>query len=136
MKHLGFKYEAQKKGYYVDGHEKPATVEYRWSFVQRYLSYERRMFRWIQIPLLEALKLEEDGKVPKHTGYWYQDSTTGDAIVEYHVDACTIFQEQMNETTKFGGRLSVRKEQELNHYSYLGMMSVFSNSLHLPRKHG
>jgi len=40
MKHLGFKYEAWKKGYYVDGHEKPATVKYRWSFVQHYLNYE------------------------------------------------------------------------------------------------
>jgi len=69
MKHLGFKYKARKKGYYVDGHEKPATVEYQWSFVQHYLNYEQRMFCWIQIPLLEALKLEENGKVPKHTGY-------------------------------------------------------------------
>ena len=70
MKHLGFKYEAQKKGYYVDGHENPATVEYRWSFVQHYLNYEWRMFCWIQIPLSEAVKQEEDGKVSKHTGYW------------------------------------------------------------------
>jgi hypothetical protein len=28
MKCLGFKYEVQKKGYYVDGHRKPSTIEY------------------------------------------------------------------------------------------------------------
>ena len=32
MIHLGFKYEPRKKGYYVDGHEKLATVAYHWSF--------------------------------------------------------------------------------------------------------
>jgi len=28
LKLLGFKYEPRQKGYYVDGHEKPSTVEY------------------------------------------------------------------------------------------------------------
>jgi len=40
MKHLGIKYKAQKKGYYVEGHKNPTTVEYQWSFVQHYLNYE------------------------------------------------------------------------------------------------
>ena len=34
MIHLGFKYEPRKKGYYIDGHEKPAMVAYHWSFCQ------------------------------------------------------------------------------------------------------
>ena len=54
MHQLGFHYETQKKGYYVDGHEKPATVAYQWEFTKRYLEYERRMFCWIQIALEEA----------------------------------------------------------------------------------
>jgi hypothetical protein len=29
---LGFKYEIRRKGYYVDGHEKPATIEYHRQF--------------------------------------------------------------------------------------------------------
>jgi len=33
LKVLGFKYEVQKKGYYVDGHEKEGTVEYQWKYV-------------------------------------------------------------------------------------------------------
>ena len=34
MIHLGFKYEPRKKGYYVDSHEKPATIAYRWAFCE------------------------------------------------------------------------------------------------------
>ena len=41
---LGFKYEAHQKSYYVNGHEKQGTVDYQWSFVQRYLSHEQWMF--------------------------------------------------------------------------------------------
>jgi hypothetical protein len=29
LQRLGFRYEPRRKGYYVDGHEKPATIEYR-----------------------------------------------------------------------------------------------------------
>ena len=38
LKLLGFTYEVQRKGYYVDGHEKPATITYRKDFVKKYLS--------------------------------------------------------------------------------------------------
>ena len=34
LEKLGFKYQQRKKGYYVDRHEKPATIEYRKAFVQ------------------------------------------------------------------------------------------------------
>jgi hypothetical protein len=49
MNRLGFKYDVRKKSYYVDGHERPGTIKYRKDFVTRYLSYERRAHRWIQI---------------------------------------------------------------------------------------
>jgi hypothetical protein len=40
-----------RKGYYIDGHEKPATIQYRWDFCKLYLGYyEQRMHRWMQIP--------------------------------------------------------------------------------------
>jgi hypothetical protein len=63
MKLLGFKYEPQRKGYYVDGHEKPATVAYRKDFVSRYLTEEVQMFRWIQITKEESEKLEDSQKI-------------------------------------------------------------------------
>ena len=33
MLRIGFKHETRQKGYYVDGHEKKATIEYCWSFL-------------------------------------------------------------------------------------------------------
>lgn len=49
MNRLGFKYCLRKKSYYVDGHERQGTISYRKDFVRRYLCYERRTYRWIQI---------------------------------------------------------------------------------------
>jgi len=49
MNRLGFKYDVRRKNFYVDGHERPGTIKYRKDFVKRYLAYERRAHRWIQI---------------------------------------------------------------------------------------
>jgi len=108
MKKLGFNYEPRKKSYYVDGHEKEATVNYRWSFVDRYLQREQRMFRWIQITDEEALQLEMQKIVPANCGYTYNHPETGEKMREYHVDTCNLFQERMNAQTPFGGNRSVR----------------------------
>jgi hypothetical protein len=35
MLRIGFKHETRRKGYFVDGHEKKATIEYRWSLCDR-----------------------------------------------------------------------------------------------------
>jgi hypothetical protein len=40
LKLLGFRYEPRRKGYYLDGHEKPETISYRNKYVQHYLQYE------------------------------------------------------------------------------------------------
>ena len=108
MLKLGFRYEIRRKGYYVDGHERKATVQYRWDFCDRYLSLERRMFRWIQVSLEEAERLQALGEVTKGSGYKYTDKRTGKAMVEYHVDTCRGFMDCMNKQTIFGGNLSVR----------------------------
>ena len=77
MRLLGFNYEAQCKGYYVNGHEKPETVTYRKDFVKKYLSEEVQMFCWIHIEQEEAEKLESEGVILKDTGYRYNHSSTG-----------------------------------------------------------
>jgi hypothetical protein len=69
MIRLGFRYAARKKGYYVDGHAKPATIQYRWDFCKRYLSYEQRMHCWIQVTTTEAAILEANGDVANGSGY-------------------------------------------------------------------
>jgi hypothetical protein len=107
---LGFKYQVRKKGYYVDGHEKPATIEYRNQFCKRYLTYERRAHRWIQIPLEESKNLEDNGLIPPNSGYRYTDES-GAHMVEYHVDSHQEFQDIMNKETEFGGNLSVRMQR-------------------------
>jgi hypothetical protein len=42
LKLLGFKYEPQRKGDYVDGHEKPETVNYRNKYVKCYMTRKTR----------------------------------------------------------------------------------------------
>jgi hypothetical protein len=39
------------------------------------------------------------GILPKYSDYWYSDSETGDAMVEYHVNTHQIFQKQIYEET-------------------------------------
>ena len=69
---------------------------------------ERRMHRWIQVPLKEAKRLKDEKKVAKNSGYEYMDQLTCQKMVEFHVDTCKTFMQQMNEETRFGGNLSVR----------------------------
>jgi hypothetical protein len=54
LRQLGFLYCSQKKGYFVDRHEKPTTVAYRVAFISHYFEYERRTHRWIQLPESQA----------------------------------------------------------------------------------
>ena len=51
--------------------------------------------------------LQHEGKILKDSGYHYKDQDTGSDMVEYHIDACENFQQEMS-TTEFGGKLSVR----------------------------
>jgi hypothetical protein len=81
MKSLGFKYELQTKGYYVDGHEKPTTIEYHKQFITSYLTFECRDHRWIQLNVNESIALENKELVPKNSGYRYL-SKNGDEILK------------------------------------------------------
>jgi hypothetical protein len=108
IKKLGFSYEPRKKNYYVDGHEKQATVAYRWKFIERYLERERKMYRWIQVTETEVHELEDKNLIPRDSGYKYNHPESGERMREYHVDTCNLFQERMNDETQFGGRRSVR----------------------------
>jgi hypothetical protein len=83
---LGFKYEPRIKGYYVDDHEKPETVAYRRHFIKRYLKFEDRMFRWVQLPLEVVKEMEENEDIEGGLGHRYQDPETQLDMVEFHVD--------------------------------------------------
>ncbi len=105
---LGFKYELRKKGYYVDGHEKPATIEYRKAFCERYLAHEARMHRWAQVKEEVAKALEEKGDTTPGSGCYYYDQATQEKMVELHVDASDQLLLLGNVNGDFGGNLSVR----------------------------
>jgi hypothetical protein len=107
MKSLGFQYELRRKGYYVDGHEKPGTVAYRWAFCERYLAYEMRMFRWVQIKEEQAKELEEQGEIVRGSGYHYIEPLTNEKMVEFHVDTSEKVL-LLGNVGEFGGNLSVR----------------------------
>ena len=94
------------------------------------------MFRWIQIALEEAALLEEQGMIPRQSGFHYKDESTGIDMVEYHVDACKVFSEKMKQETEFGGNLSVRFPHNNKPLIVFGYDEVFLSSTHLPRNHG
>jgi hypothetical protein len=97
----------RRKGYYVDGHEKPSTVTYRWSFCECYLAYEMRMFRWVQITLEQTKELEEQGEIVKGSGYHYIGPLTNANMVEFHVDMSEALL-KLGDVGEFGGTLQVR----------------------------
>jgi hypothetical protein len=134
MIRLGFRYEPRRKRYYVDGHEKPATVEYRWAFCKRYLVYEQCMHRWIQVPEHVANELQGKGEVTKGSGYKYT-SDDGLAMVEYHTDAVTrtsIKPEWI--TTNLGGNLSIRKPPNMKPLILFGHDECIFKQFTMPGK--
>ena len=108
---LGFSYEVRRKSYYVDGHEKPGTIRYRWKFIARYFAHERRMHRWYQITEDRAMELAKEYPILDHCGFHYE-SEDGTKMVEFHVDTIDLFQKEVDNdpTILFGGNLSVRKK--------------------------
>ena len=66
-------------------------------------------------------------------GYWYKDDNHQD-MVEYHVDASHIFQDRMNNETKFGGKLSVRLDKETRPLLMFGHDKSIFNQFLLTKK--
>jgi hypothetical protein len=109
---LGFKYEARKKGHYVDPHEKPETIVYCCHFIKHYLEYENKRFRWIQLPPEQVKEMEENLECDEGLGYRYSDSESGERMVEFHVNEHPSFQDRVS-MKKYGGNLSIRKPSHL-----------------------
>ena len=72
MERLGYRYQPRIKCYYVDGHEKVEVIAYRQNFIRWYFQHEHRMFRWIQLPLLEVQAMEEAGELQQGMGKQYK----------------------------------------------------------------
>jgi hypothetical protein len=94
---LGFKHEARKKGCCVDNHERPETVACRRNFIKRCLKHEKRMFRWVQLPLEEMKEMEENGAIEEGLGHRCQDPKTKVDMVEFHVEEHRSFQDRVDQ---------------------------------------
>ncbi len=81
-------------------------IEYHNQFCKKYITYERRAHRWIQIPLEESKNLEDNGLISPNSGYRY----TEESGAHNHVDSHQEFQDKMNKETELGGNLSVRMQ--------------------------
>ena len=100
---VGFRYQNRAKQYFVNGHEKATSLEYRPAYTKRYLDLEvQARHRWIQFSIDESKILEVQGYVTKDTGY--HCSTSGVDMVEYHIDNVGKMP-----NVQYGGNLSVRK---------------------------
>ncbi len=108
MHACGFRYKKREKHYFVDGHERPETIAYRPVFTMKYLGFEIRAHRWLQMTLVESKELESNGSITRYCGFNYVADNNGVDMVEYHVDASYEFEERL-QLLPFGGNLSVRK---------------------------
>ena len=49
------------------------------------------MHRSSQITVAEAKELEDKGEIPEGSGYRYRYESTGEHMVEHHINACNTF---------------------------------------------
>ncbi len=84
---LGFRYKYQRKGYYVDEHERSDVVASQKASCETYVTdVEPRCLRWIRV--LQH-KLETSHKILNpEFGYRFNDENN-QSYVEFHIDYCT-----------------------------------------------
>lgn len=58
--HMDFKYSATTKCYYNDKHENEENRAFRPIFSNDYFKYERLSYRWVQVPVEDAIALENE----------------------------------------------------------------------------
>ena len=62
MSQVGFKHNARRQSYYVDGHEEPKNVFYRKKYIEQYLKLEYICSCWITLNETNVKELEEKDK--------------------------------------------------------------------------
>jgi hypothetical protein len=138
LKRLGFNHCSRRKSFFVDGHERPDVVFYRNEFCTNYLSkLEPRTRRWIQVTkeTVERWKLEK--RIPNDEsaatrGYTYRDQTSGEDMIEFHVDDFDFLHSEADEMGfgAAGGNLSIRKPPNTKPLMIFGQdESVFNQFL-------
>ncbi|KAI2492861.1 hypothetical protein MHU86_21674 [Fragilaria crotonensis] len=96
MRLLNFKYDARRKSFYVDGHERDDVVETRKEFCKRYLTeLEPYCKRWVQVPKSEATTITD---LDITLGHSYFDIINNKEMLEFHIDYWNRCMERTNTT--------------------------------------
>jgi hypothetical protein len=99
-------------------HKKPEKVACCPHFIKRHLNHEKRMFRWMQLPLAQVKDMKENLEIDEGLGHRHTDSTTCQEMVEFHVDQHPSFQDGVA-TTEHGGNLSVMMPANIKTFDLL-----------------
>jgi hypothetical protein len=84
MRLLGFQYDARKKSFYVDGHEREDVVANRTTFCSSYLTeLEPYCNRWVQLSMRVAMTMKD---VDVELGHSYFDIISNEQQIEFHID--------------------------------------------------
>jgi hypothetical protein len=84
MRLPGFRYDARRKSFYVDGHERDDVVANRTLFCNNYLTkLEPYCNRWIHISIVEAMAIKG---LDIGFGHRYFDIIRNEELIEFHVD--------------------------------------------------
>ena len=84
MRLLGFQYDARRKSFYVDGHDRDDVVANRTKFCKTYLTeLEPYCRRWIHLSLSEATTIKA---LDIGLGHSYFDIIRNEQMIEFHVD--------------------------------------------------
>ncbi|KAI2499988.1 hypothetical protein MHU86_14511 [Fragilaria crotonensis] len=133
---LGFSYNTQKKGYYVDGHERSDVIACREQFCSDYLTkLEPRCLRWVQFTASELATTRNSILNPAF-GHSYIDSE-GEMCYEFHVDYCYSFDTANDGNGIMDGKvpsMSIRAPKPSRPIEIYGQdESVFSQYLFPPK---
>jgi hypothetical protein len=84
MQLLNFKYDARKKSFYVDGHERDDVVQNRKEFCKQYLTeLEPYCRRWVQVSKEDAMTMNG---LDLRLGHSYFDIVNDTEMFEFHID--------------------------------------------------
>ncbi|KAI2501399.1 hypothetical protein MHU86_13066 [Fragilaria crotonensis] len=84
MRLLNFKYDARKKSFYVDGHERDDVVQNRKEFCKQYLTeLEPYCRRWVQVSKEDAMTMNG---LDLRLGHSYFDIVNDTEMFEFHID--------------------------------------------------
>ena len=92
MRDLGFSYDERRKTCFSDKDENKENVQYRQKFIKKYFEYEKRTYRWVQVPEEWAVAMENDEEETLAKNTFYEYESENKKMREYHIDTHPLLQ--------------------------------------------